>query len=800
MPAIRQHGQGAATVDPNLVALFLRKASTVAAGQELPVTAGPDEGGTAWAVESGRVLTNEHVVRGVPTGKLRVNGHRVTHVRTDPAADLAELTVPGLRVNGRVRLARARAGETVTIKAFPGRDASWVITRVNNTKYMVAEFKYPMVLVEDAPTDRDGLDVGGGSGAAIVNDRGEIVAMLVLGPRRWSRDIGPAALGIPTEVIERFLDHGPEARAGDHGGSGSPSPLPAPLMTRPEQLDPAAEVPPRSDNEHPDDEHRGPTGTDAGRSMLTVGLASSLALGLEAMHHTIDAHAAVTAVLGALTGPGYGGVAGMLEPQGSSSPLQADAFTVGALSPGLLRSLGSKLRALKRAARAWWADASWPRRITVVVAVIAVVVLLVVLSGHASGALAAAAVVPGPDDDPIDAAPPASLRTRDGGTTDTYDLDPEGTRLGRGSDNDIRVDAEKRSVSRRHAEFSYHPTRGWLIRSLTHNARTIITRTERRGDPTNPSDGVKLSEGDTAELSDGDRITVGMGEEAADYFFTTGGTEKRKPGGFPKPSPSEPDNNTEADATSGTGTSPPNSGAAREPGGQGHAQADFHAPGETHAGQPREHDRANPWRGPPPARVVAVPADDYGVPGTVLVLTGPHGGSAPRGPVRGWGKATMPMADAPGEQWHPSVIVSLGPDQIEAVFGTPADRARRVNLVRVVGVAGLAWKARASGAGEGVLFYIRDTPTFRIPRRPGASIPVRTVYTDLAVLAAIAVSPDRAGVAELGELLLDPDRIEEGGSPVSPEPAAALSKGLRVAEASELIDEEQALALALSLP
>ncbi|MBO0850789.1 MAG: trypsin-like peptidase domain-containing protein, partial [Pseudonocardia sp.] len=181
----------------------------------------------------------------------------------------------------------------------------------------------------------------------------------------------------------------------------------------------------------------------------------------------------------------------------------------------------------------------------------------------------------------------------------------------------------------------------------------------------------------------------------------------------------------------------------------------------------------------------------------VLVLADPRDAPDTRKPLRGWGKATVPVADVPGANWRPSVIVTLGPDQFGPVFGVAAERARQADLVRVVGIAGYAWTARDTGRGEGVLFYLRDDHTL-IKDRKGRR--VRTVYTDLAVLAAIAGSSDRAGVARLGELLLDPEKVEATGSPVSPELAADLSEGLRVAEGPRLIDEERALALALSLP
>ncbi|MBO0878726.1 MAG: trypsin-like peptidase domain-containing protein, partial [Pseudonocardia sp.] len=198
------------------------------------------------------------------------------------------------------------------------------------------------------------------------------------------------------------------------------------------------------------------------------------------------------------------------------------------------------------------------------------------------------------------------------------------------------------------------------------------------------------------------------------------------------------------------------------------------------------------------ARIFTAPASD-GNAGRqrVLVLADPRDAPDTRKPLRGWGKATVPVADVPGANWRPSVIVTLGPDQFGPVFGVAAERARQADLVRVVGIAGYAWTARDTGRGEGVLFYLRDDHTL-IKDRKGRR--VRTVYTDLAVLAAIAGSSDRAGVARLGELLLDPEKVEATGSPVSPELAADLSEGLRVAEGPRLIDEERALALALSLP
>ncbi|MBO0878558.1 MAG: trypsin-like peptidase domain-containing protein, partial [Pseudonocardia sp.] len=200
---------------------------TAPAGQALRVTAGADGGGTAFAVESGRVLTNEHVVRGVPADQIRVNGHRVTYVRTDAATDLAELHVPDLRVTGRLRLASARSGETVTIAGFPSRDASRATARVLASSsmrpqqigrrlgpYKLSQYPHPLVVVDDMPVGRDGL-AHGGSGAPMRNDRGEIVGMLLAGTRHpWM------GFGIRAEDIERFLDRGPGARAGGGGHGG----------------------------------------------------------------------------------------------------------------------------------------------------------------------------------------------------------------------------------------------------------------------------------------------------------------------------------------------------------------------------------------------------------------------------------------------------------------------------------------------------------------------------------------------------------------------------------------------------
>jgi trypsin-like peptidase len=194
---------------------------TVSAGQALLVTAGPGRG-TGFAVESGRVLTNEHSVRGVPDGQIRVNGHRATLIKTDPATDLAELHVPDLRVTGRLRLATARHGETVTIEGFPSGDASQVTARVLATDSTQARqlglYEHPVVVVDDMPVGRDGI-ANGGSGAPMHNEHAEIVGMLQSGTNhpRWM------GFGIRAEDIARFLDREPAARAGEHGRSGSPS-------------------------------------------------------------------------------------------------------------------------------------------------------------------------------------------------------------------------------------------------------------------------------------------------------------------------------------------------------------------------------------------------------------------------------------------------------------------------------------------------------------------------------------------------------------------------------------------------
>ncbi|MEI6620396.1 MAG: MarP family serine protease [Actinomycetes bacterium] len=94
--------------------------------------------GSGFVVAQGRVLTNAHVVAGVPAPRVHVPGTRtVFHARTvyfDPRVDLAVLEVPGLTARVLKMAGAAQRGDEEVIAGYPGGgDMTATAARVRGT-------------------------------------------------------------------------------------------------------------------------------------------------------------------------------------------------------------------------------------------------------------------------------------------------------------------------------------------------------------------------------------------------------------------------------------------------------------------------------------------------------------------------------------------------------------------------------------------------------------------------------------------------------------------------------------------
>jgi S1-C subfamily serine protease len=79
--------------------------------------------GTGWVLRRGSVVTNAHVVAGVPRPRVQVGGVGRSYagrvVVFDPVRDLAVLDVPDLRAPALPRAADLRRGDTAVVAGFP---------------------------------------------------------------------------------------------------------------------------------------------------------------------------------------------------------------------------------------------------------------------------------------------------------------------------------------------------------------------------------------------------------------------------------------------------------------------------------------------------------------------------------------------------------------------------------------------------------------------------------------------------------------------------------------------------------
>jgi S1-C subfamily serine protease len=87
------------------------------------VACGRAQEGSGWVLTSGRVVTNAHVVAGMPRPRIRVGGvgpsYRGQVVVFDPVRDLAVIDVPGLPAPALARAGDLRRGASAVVAGFP---------------------------------------------------------------------------------------------------------------------------------------------------------------------------------------------------------------------------------------------------------------------------------------------------------------------------------------------------------------------------------------------------------------------------------------------------------------------------------------------------------------------------------------------------------------------------------------------------------------------------------------------------------------------------------------------------------
>lgn len=166
--------------------------------------------GSGWVVRSGLVVTNAHVVAGVKHPQVVAANRQVLPARpvyVDARNDVALLAVRGLRLRPIRLAAEPPSGDLVVLLGYPedGR-----LTAVPGTAGSPRK-----VLTEDAYGERRRLRTvvplrgrvrHGDSGGPVVNEAGEVVAMIAAAATK-----GNGGFGVPVAEIERGLrsDLGP---------------------------------------------------------------------------------------------------------------------------------------------------------------------------------------------------------------------------------------------------------------------------------------------------------------------------------------------------------------------------------------------------------------------------------------------------------------------------------------------------------------------------------------------------------------------------------------------------------------
>jgi len=148
--------------------------------------------GSGWIARPQIVVTAAHVVAGAKS--ITANGHRATPLVVDRAQDVAVLRVPGLHA-APLALVDPRAGDPVAILGYPENgpfDAR--PGRVGTTADVLVNGHLRQVTV------LSGLVRHGNSGGPVVNERGEVEA-LVFAARIGSR----AGYGVPAAPVRSDL-------------------------------------------------------------------------------------------------------------------------------------------------------------------------------------------------------------------------------------------------------------------------------------------------------------------------------------------------------------------------------------------------------------------------------------------------------------------------------------------------------------------------------------------------------------------------------------------------------------------
>ena len=181
-------------------------------------------GGSGWIGASGVVVTNAHVVMAAEKIGIRAQGssrlHPATAIWWDPRNDVAVLRAPSLRALPVLRtVRRPRSGTSGAILGFPlGRHAIRPARIGRTTKRLrgtmefdpIMDRRFPRKLPGRLVTTFRGVSRPGNSGGPIVDERGQVLAMVFGG-----RGASTYGMAVPIRFVRRALrDAGPPVETG----------------------------------------------------------------------------------------------------------------------------------------------------------------------------------------------------------------------------------------------------------------------------------------------------------------------------------------------------------------------------------------------------------------------------------------------------------------------------------------------------------------------------------------------------------------------------------------------------------